>query len=131
MLIKKANLQILYDNAYIRKISQAIMEEYQFMGLPPPDTHRRDRIARHCLDISRQYGMNTERSVVTFALHMININPEFHRQEAIQAILQEEDDSPSARLEAIVRDVSDAQWDEAENMTDPVQYWEQVLKVVS
>jgi hypothetical protein len=81
----------------------------------------------HGIEVARGYGLETERDLTVFVLNMITINPDFHRQPRIHAILRDTSLEPEARREKILTDVSDEEWEEAERMTDADRYWARAL----
>lgn len=81
----------------------------------------------HGVEVARSYGLETERDLSLFVLNMITINPEFHRQPRIHALLRDPALAPPERREKLLKDVSDEDWSEAATMTDPDRYWSRVL----
>lgn len=81
------------------------------------------RMAEHCLDTGENYALIEERGIVGFVLHMVTINPEFHRQSSMRAILNDESLDNSGRMERLLTDTVESDWEEAANMCDPNVYW--------
>ena len=89
------------------------------------------RIADHCMNTAEGYVLIEERAIAAFTLHMIRINPEFHRQSRIGAILQDRSVDDSARMERLLTDTAESDWEEAATMCDPSVYWLPFITPVS
>ena len=81
----------------------------------------------HGIGVARSYGFETQRDLMLFVLNMITINPEWHRQPKIQAILQDKSLTPPARREKLLTEVSEDEWEQAGEMVDEDEYWTRVL----
>jgi hypothetical protein len=81
----------------------------------------------HGMEVARGYGLETQRDLMFFVLNMITINPEFHRQPKIHAILEDESLTTKDRRDKLLTDVSKEEWEEAAQMTDEDAYWSRVL----
>jgi hypothetical protein len=86
-------------------------------------THDLRRIAEHCVETARSYGLVTERAIAAFMLHMITIHPEFHKQPKIRAILSDSAAPESVRMERLLSEPTDAEWEEATPPGDQRVYW--------
>ena len=86
------------------------------------------RMAEHCVATAESYGLVTERAIAVFTLHMVRINPEYHRQPMMYALLTEPDVDESARMERLLTDTADSDWEEAVTMCDPALYWKPFLR---
>ena len=85
-------------------------------------------MVEHGVGVARAtYGLETERDLMLFVLNMITINPEFHLQPRIHAILKDDELPRPVRREKLLTDVSDAEWEQAATMTNHDQYWSRVL----
>lgn len=84
-------------------------------------------MARHAIFVARSYGLQNERDIASFALAMLNINPLFHLQKRIHAILIEKGISGDERLDRIISDASDFDWEEAGSVTDASAYWQKIF----
>jgi hypothetical protein len=119
---------------YIRRDQWLSMARRNFLGriealirvnLPAEAVQKLNvpQIAEHCLNTAQSYTLNEERPIVGFVLHMLNINPEFHRQSSINAILDDRSVDDSNRMERLLTDTAESDWEEAVTMCDPTIYW--------
>jgi hypothetical protein len=81
----------------------------------------------HGVEVAQGYGLETERDLMLFVLNMIDINPEFHLQPHIRAILEDRSLGNEERREKLLTDVTDDEWEQAARMTEPDSYWSRVL----
>ena len=125
-LIRKQQFEALGDADFTRRMRQMIVDDLAAKGaaLLPGAGKEIDAMIRHAMEVARGYGFETERDLSTFVLHMIRINPDFHRHPAIHAILTDPSVPTADKHQAIVADVSDEAWEEAAAMTDPDAYWQ-------
>ncbi len=84
-------------------------------------------VIQHGVGVAQGYGLQTERDLMLFVLNMINVNPEFHRQPHVRAIIEEASVTGPEWPERLVTEVSDAEWDQAAEMTNADDYWSRVL----
>jgi hypothetical protein len=90
-------------------------------------THRQLRtVVRHGIRVARTYDLESERDLAAFTLDMLAVNPEFHRQPELHAILRNPNIAREDRMDRVTAG-SDAAWEEAATMTDPATYWDHVL----
>jgi len=82
-------------------------------------------VGEHCLEVARSHGLTTERAIAAFALHMVSIHPEFHRQPRINAILHDTTISERERMSRIVDDATESDWEEAAKGAEQAaaKYW--------
>jgi len=123
----------LGDKDFIDRLENSIAEDTFGRKVSAEERARlplRAMIA-HGVEVARGYGLETERDLALFVLNMLTINPEFHRQPRIRALLEDPALSPPDRREKLLTDVSDEEWNEAAEMTDPDRYWSRVLPPVS
>lgn len=81
----------------------------------------------HGVAVAQGYGMETEQDLMSFVLNMITINPEFHRQPHVHAILTDEALEGRELQEELLTAVTEAEWEEAGAMTKIDDYWLRVL----
>ncbi len=81
----------------------------------------------HAIAVARSYGQETERDLMLFALNMITINPEWHRQPRIHSILRDKTLTGPVRREKLLTDVSEDDWEQAGKMIDEDEYWSRHL----
>lgn len=81
------------------------------------------RMARHCVETAESKDLITERAIAAFVLHMVRINPEFHRQPTMASLLMDTSVDESTRMEQLLTDPSEEAWEEAAVMCDPDLYW--------
>jgi hypothetical protein len=85
------------------------------------------RMAQDTVVVARSYGLTAEDDIGGFALNMLTINPHFHLQPHIHAILIRQDIAAPDRMERILSDASDQDWNEAQAMTSATEYWQVVF----
>jgi hypothetical protein len=131
--IRTPQRRSLGDKDFIDRLEESIAEDTLGRKVSAEERARlpiREMI-EHGVEVARGYGLATQRDLALFVLNMLTINPEFHRQPRIHAILKDPALSPPERRERLLADVSDEEWDEAAKMTDPDRYWARVLPPVS
>lgn len=103
------------------------------VNLPPQAVKRLSvpRIAEHCVDTAESYALIEERAIAAFVLHMVRINPEFHRQSGLRTILDDKGVDESARMERLLTDAAESDWEESLTMCDPTVYWLPFLNPVA
>lgn len=88
-------------------------------------------MAKHGISVARKYGLTTEQHLVEFTLDMLTIHPRFHEQQDIQTILDDRTKSAGDRMQAILADVPESAWDQAEAYPDADIYWSEVFGAAS
>lgn len=127
--IRRQQHQSLADKDFLDRLEASVAEDALGRKVSAEERARlpfREMI-EHGVEVARGFGLVTERDLTLFVLNMISINPEFHRQPHIRAILEDEALAPPTRREKLLMDVSDEEWEEAAKMTDPDRYWSRVL----
>ena len=127
--IRKKQHEALADKAFIDRLEEYVAEDTFGRKVSAEERARlpiRGMVA-HGIEVARGYGLRTERDLMLFVLNMITINPEWHRQPHIHAILQDKALAPPDRREKLLTDVSDDEWEEAAAMTDGNRYWAREL----
>jgi len=81
----------------------------------------------HGVTVAQSYGLQTEQELVMFVMHMIDINPEFHKQPHFQRLLQDRSLTFRERSDKILQEVTRADWEAAARIGDPHAYWLRVL----
>lgn len=84
-------------------------------------------VTNHCLTIAKTQHLTSERSLITFALHMLTINPEFYKQTDIEVILKRTEINESTRLQKLIDEISDLSWEEASKMVNSASYWTSLI----
>ena len=128
--IRQQQQRSLGDQAFIGRLEEVLGEDFYGRKPTPEELTRvpfREMI-EHGIEVARGYGLKTERDLAGFVLNMVRINPEFHRQPRINAILKDASLEPPERREKLLTDVSDDEWEEAARMTDADDYWDRELK---
>jgi hypothetical protein len=91
--------------------------------------HELRRRVRHGLAKGRSYGLTWEYSLTLFLAHMLVINPRFDEHPAMQAVLRDASIPPDERVDLLTSDrVSSEQWEEAQAIGDPAEYWAMVAR---
>lgn len=126
-LIRREQFAAIADADLTRRVKRSIIMEYELSRTVPGKDDRRglDAMIRHGLAVARAYGFETEQDLATFVLHMILINPAFHREPTIHAILVDPS-MPAADKPDALLGIPEEAWEAAEAMTDPVAYWNEV-----
>jgi hypothetical protein len=120
---------LVAEKAFVDKVEGFIAEDLLRRRVSAEEKARLPLRAmiEHALVVARGYGWETQRDLMLFALNMITINPGWHRQPHIQAILQDKGLTPPARREKLLVEVSEEEWDEAGAMVDEDEYWTRAL----
>lgn len=127
MKITHSQMAMMAEDPFVQKIGRLLESKF------PNPNHRkmppefRNKMARHTIFVARSYDLKAERDIVSFALAMLNINPLFHLQKRIHEILLRKDVSGDERLDLIISDASDPEWEEAGKMTDASMYWQKIF----
>jgi hypothetical protein len=130
--VHKKQHDALGEKSFVDRLEADLCEEV--LGRPASREERarlpfREMIL-HGVAVARGYGLETQRDLALFVRNMVTINPEFHLQPHIHAILQDPALEPPERREKLLMDVSDEEWDQAARMTVPDAYWSRVLPAV-
>ena len=117
------------DRAFIDKVEEYVAEDILNRRVSAEEKARLPLrgMIEHAVGVARGYGWETQRDLMLFALHMITINPGWHRQPKIQAIVEDRSLAPPVRREKLLTDVSDDEWEQAGEMVDEDEYWTRVL----
>lgn len=123
--IRTAQEDALADEDFVRRLVAHI--QTRSPGPSAKLTHRQLRcVARHGIAVARSYDLVSERDLAAFTLDMLAVNPAFHRQPELHAILKNPETPVSERMDRVTR-ASDEAWTEAGKLTDPAEYWQAVL----
>jgi hypothetical protein len=130
--VHKRQHEALGEKSFVDRLEADMCEE--LLGRPSSLEERarlpfREMI-KHGVAVARTYGLVTQRDLALFVRNMVTINPEFHLQPHIHAILKDPSLEPPERREKLLMDVSDEEWDEAAKMTPSDPYWARVLPPV-
>ncbi|MBL9104838.1 MAG: hypothetical protein JNL82_28090 [Myxococcales bacterium] len=123
--IRTAQEDALADEDFVRRLIAHIQTR-------APDSAARltyaqlRSVVRHGIRVARSYDLTSERDLAAFTLDMLAVNPEFHRQYELSAILKNPDTPIDERMDRLLG-ASDPSWDEAATMTDAAVYWQNVL----
>jgi hypothetical protein len=117
------------ERAFVDKVEEYLAEDLLERRVSAEERARLPirAMIEHAIVVARGYGLETQRDLMLFALNMITVNPEWHRQPKIQAILTDAGLTPPARREKLLTDVSYDEWEEAGRMVDTDAYWSRVL----
>lgn len=127
--VRKPQKEALGDADFIGRVEELLAEDFYGRRVTPAEKSRvpfREMVV-HGIEVARRFGFRTERDLASFVLHMVRINPEFHRQTAIRAILDDTALEPAVRREKLLTDVSNDDWEAAAKMTDADDYWDRNL----
>jgi hypothetical protein len=123
------NQRPLADEGFVARLEELLAENF-YGRVPTPEERARvpfRGMIEHGMEVARSYGLKTERDLAGFVLNMVRINPEFHLQPKINAILRDGALKPAERRDKLLSGVSDDEWEEAARMTDDDAYWDRVL----
>lgn len=70
------------------------------------------------LDRARSHDLEQDNSLTAFVCMMFVVAPNFDQHPRIKAILADETLEPDERFEKVLDEISDEEWDEAENNWD-------------
>jgi Domain of unknown function (DUF4123) len=77
------------------------------------------------LQRARRYGFREEATFAAFVGLMFEFAPNFDEHPRIQPILTDEDIAPDDRIDVLVEEATDEDWNEARNLSDP-KAWDRV-----
>jgi hypothetical protein len=117
--------QKLADPAFVDRVVAHFRRWHTQAVAKLSDVVLRRRVV-HGIAKGRGYGLTWEYSLSVFLAHMIKINPEFDKQRTIQRILRDPSREQSARLDALIGEVSRDEWEEAARQCDAVAYWREI-----
>src|SRR5688572_13946714 len=118
--IRSAQLDAIALERFIDKAEKLIVDQW-FKRRSFPEERARLPLRRmlvHAVGVARRYGLESERDLMVFAMHMIEINPAFHEEPQIHAILSDGSLSGAEKRGRILTDVTDAAWDAAASRTN-------------
>ncbi len=123
------NQRPLGDDGFVRRLEQLLGEDFYGRKPTPEELERIPfrAMIEHGMEVARGYGLRSERDLAGFVLNMVTINPEFHLQPRIHAILADPALAPAERRDKLRGAVSDEAWAEAARMTNGNAYWDRVL----
>jgi hypothetical protein len=123
------NQRPIGDEDFVRRLEQLLGEDFYGRRPTPEELERIPfrAMIEHGMAVARGYGLASERDLAGFVLNMVTINPEFHLQPRIHAILADGALTPAERRERLLSGVSDEEWAEAARMTNGDAYWNRVL----
>jgi hypothetical protein len=125
LLISRGQRQKAGDPAFVARVVQHL-ELYHFEEFCRiPEKVLTKRVA-HCLERARAHGMTFEQTLTIFTTNMMRVNPEFDRQPDIARLLADTSRGEFERLKALISEVPEEAWDEAEQQGDPEAYWREV-----
>lgn len=125
LTIRKEQREKLGDPEFIERVVTHFKRYHLEAVYDLPDDVLRKRIA-HGIEKGRRYGLTWEYSLTVFVAHMIRIHPDFDEQPAIHRELCSPDHAEKDKMEALVMNVPESAWDEAEQRGDPKAYWARI-----
>ncbi|MDI1480058.1 hypothetical protein [Polyangium sp. y55x31] len=123
LLVTKAQRRDAGYSAFVDRVVRHMKLHYwaDVGHLPPEVLWRR---VSHCVEKGRERGFTYERSLAIFTANMMRIDPKFHEQKNIAALLDDADRPEEERLEGLVKEISPDDWAEAGEMcADKQDYW--------
>jgi hypothetical protein len=123
--VRTAQLDAIRLTRFIAMAEQLIVDEWFKRRTFPEERARiplRPMLA-HAVAVAQRYGMESDRDLMVFVMHMIEINPAFHEEPHIHSILMDTSLSPEERRRRILTDVSEEAWDSAASRADADTYW--------
>jgi hypothetical protein len=125
LVVRQKQREILAEPEFVERVLRHFQRYHLETVCMLPDDVLRKRIA-HGIEKGRRYGLRWEYSLTVFVAHMIRINPAFDTHPAIYRELMSSSNAEDEKLEALVANVSEGEWDEAERIGDPEAYWRDI-----
>jgi len=125
LTIRKDQREKLGDPEFVERVVRHFRRYHLGAVYHLSDDVLRKRVA-HCIEKGRRYGLTWEYSLTVFAAHMIRINPEFDEEPSIQRELLSNAHAERDKLEALVANVPESDWDAAQRRCDPEAYWAKI-----
>ena len=125
MQIRKETLDKFAEARLLEQMTDLVLESVPSEWKMPRDVAQ--KVAAHAILTARTYRLTTERNIANFALNMLKVNPDFHRQRKIHHILTDPKLPESERIRNLTVDATKEDWEEASKMTDAAKYWTNVL----
>jgi len=122
LLVTKDQRRDAGYSAFVDRIVRHMKLHYRAEVITMPARTLRGRVM-HCITKGREKGFTFERSLAVFTAQMMRINPRFHEQRDIAALLADQERPEQERLEGLIAEISPRSWDEAEMMCDAAEYW--------
>lgn len=80
----------------------------------------------HCIERGREAGLTWEYSLTVFVAHMLTLCPTFDSHPQVRRVLQTSPLPPDERMDALLREVPDAAWQQIADNCDAAGYWRRV-----
>ena len=80
----------------------------------------------HCIDRGRAQGLTWEYSLTVFVAHMLTLCPTFDEHPEIRRVLDDGSLLPDERIDALLREVPDAAWQQVADECDAAAYWRRI-----
>jgi hypothetical protein len=127
--VRKAQMDAIAIKRFVGTAETIILNEWfqRATSLVDQDRVNLRPMVAHAFAVAGEYGLRSERELLSFALNMLTINPGFHNEPSLHAILSDASLSPKERQEHLLR-LDDDAWDRAAVMVDARAYWNQVLE---
>jgi hypothetical protein len=109
--------QEIADAAFVQTIIEHLREEHAEAIGRLPDEVLTDMVQAG-IDRARSWGLTWEATITAFVALMFEIAPNFDEHPKIREILSEESEPEDARLDRLVEEVSEKDWEEAVQLYD-------------
>lgn len=101
--------------AHLRRFHPAVVA-------PLSELELRRRVA-HCIDRGRGHGLTWEYSLTVFVAHMMTLCPTFDAHPDVARVLAASPLPPDERMDALLRELPDATWQQIADTCDAADYW--------
>lgn len=124
-------LQSQAEAGFEKRVIRHILENHRYLAVRFPDRTIRVaeapekllcEIIRNGIVRARSYGMKHESSLAAFVSLMFAVAPNFDDHPLIRGVLRNETEPPDSRIELFGEEVTDENWEEAEQGYDPLAW---------
>lgn len=127
--VRKEQLDRIAMKRFIDRVEATLLRQWLVRRVFNRD--KRDvplrKIIEHGVAVAQSYGLETEQELVMFVMHMIDINPEFHKHAHFHRLLKDRALTFRERSDKILTEITADEWKEAARMCDAQGYWSRVL----
>lgn len=120
LVIREAQIQTLIaanDDRLAELIEEAVrrVDSVRVDGIAP---RRLSSMVQRCMEQARGMGLNEAENIAAFTALMFSVSPQFYRQHAIAAVLDDKAQPVPERLFQLFERVKESNWDEAVRLYD-------------
>ncbi|MDQ3132147.1 MAG: hypothetical protein M3Q99_15475 [Acidobacteriota bacterium] len=134
MIIRQKQFEVLQevaDKNFVERIVGHLQEKHASLAVELPSgklivsdipVETLHRLVSGGVAQAREYGITWETNLTSFVVMMFIASPNFHLHSAVNAILQDEDVKSEDRVDRLVENITEAEWQDAKESYDP-QAW--------